>query len=92
MRIDIVTDTFAPDVNGVSMTLGRLVDGLKQRGHRVHVIHTGQTAGPGAVIWQTASGVNESRFTPLVVTVPVPSTIALGVLGLGSLLLFRRRK
>ncbi|MES2659420.1 MAG: glycosyltransferase [Verrucomicrobiota bacterium] len=47
MKIDIVTDTFAPDVNGVAMTLGRLTDGLKSRGHRVHVIHTGEVAGPG---------------------------------------------
>ena len=47
MKIDIVTDTFAPDVNGVAMTLGRLTDGLKQRGHRVHVIHTGEFAKPG---------------------------------------------
>jgi UDP-2,3-diacylglucosamine pyrophosphatase LpxH/glycosyltransferase involved in cell wall biosynthesis len=41
MKIDIVTDTFAPDVNGVAMTLGRLRDGLGLRGHRVHVIRTG---------------------------------------------------
>ena len=47
MKIDIVTDTFAPDVNGVAMTLGRLTEGLKKRGHKVHVIHTGATAGPG---------------------------------------------
>lgn len=47
MKIDIVTDTFAPDVNGVAMTLGRLTEGLKRRGHRVHVIHTGETAGVG---------------------------------------------
>jgi glycosyltransferase involved in cell wall biosynthesis len=47
MNIDIVTDTFAPDVNGVAMTLGRLSEGLKARGHKVHVIHTGLTAGPG---------------------------------------------
>ncbi|MES2474328.1 MAG: glycosyltransferase [Verrucomicrobiota bacterium] len=47
MKIDIVTDTYAPDVNGVAMTLGRLTDGLKARGHRVHVIHTGEVAGPG---------------------------------------------
>lgn len=52
----------------------------------------GQTAGPGAVIWQTATGTFTTRFTPLIVTVPEPSTIALAVLGLGSLLLFRRRK
>jgi glycosyltransferase involved in cell wall biosynthesis len=42
MKIDIVTDTFAPDINGVAMTLGRLTDGLRQRGHRVHVIRTGE--------------------------------------------------
>jgi UDP-2,3-diacylglucosamine pyrophosphatase LpxH/glycosyltransferase involved in cell wall biosynthesis len=47
MKIEIVTDTFAPDVNGVAMTLGRLRDGLRQRGHRVHVIHTGAKAGSG---------------------------------------------
>jgi UDP-2,3-diacylglucosamine pyrophosphatase LpxH/glycosyltransferase involved in cell wall biosynthesis len=40
MKIEMVTDTFAPDVNGVAMTLGRLADGLRARGHRVHVIHT----------------------------------------------------
>ncbi len=45
MRIDIVTDTFAPDINGVAMTLGRLTQGLRERGHRVHVIRTGQKAG-----------------------------------------------
>ena len=44
MKIDIVTDTYVPDVNGVAMTLGRLVDGLRGRGHQVHVIHTGVTA------------------------------------------------
>jgi len=41
MKIDIVTDTFAPDVNGVAMTLGRLTDGLRKLEHRVHVIRTG---------------------------------------------------
>lgn len=41
MKIDIVTDTFAPDVNGVAMTLGRLIEGLRKLDHRVHVIRTG---------------------------------------------------
>jgi len=44
MRIEIVTDTFAPDINGVAMTLGRLCDGLRARGHRVHVIRSGEGA------------------------------------------------
>lgn len=42
MRIDIVTDTFAPDVNGVAMTLGRLVEGLRRKGHLVHIIRCGE--------------------------------------------------
>jgi UDP-2,3-diacylglucosamine pyrophosphatase LpxH/glycosyltransferase involved in cell wall biosynthesis len=46
MKIDIVTDTFAPDINGVAMTLGRLCDGLRERGHKVHVIRTGEAGGP----------------------------------------------
>lgn len=44
MKIEIVTDTFVPDVNGVAMTLGHLTKGLRQRGHQVHVIHTGNPA------------------------------------------------
>ena len=47
MRIDLVTDTFAPDVNGVAMTLGKLCEGLRERGHRVHIIHTAGANGPG---------------------------------------------
>ncbi len=43
MRIDLITDTFAPEVNGVAMTLGRLTDGLRARGHLVHVIHPGES-------------------------------------------------
>ncbi len=47
MKIEIVTDTFRPDVNGVAMTLGRLTDGLRQRGHSVRIIHTGKLAATG---------------------------------------------
>jgi hypothetical protein len=53
----------------------------------------GPTAGPGTVIWQGATGTDVNRFFALRINiVPEPSTIALGVLGLGSLLLFRRRQ
>jgi hypothetical protein len=57
---------------------------------RIAQVTLAPTAGPGAVIWQS-SDTNPNRFTPLII-VPEPSTIALAVLGLGSLLLFRRRK
>lgn len=42
MRIDMVTDTYDPDVNGVAMTLGRLVGGLRARGHLVHVMRAAE--------------------------------------------------
>ena len=48
-------------------------------------------AGPGTVTWNSSA--NANRFSQMLIApVPEPSTIALGVLGLGSLLLFRRRK
>jgi glycosyltransferase involved in cell wall biosynthesis len=37
LRIAVVTETFPPEVNGVAMTLGRIVDGLLARGHAVQV-------------------------------------------------------
>jgi hypothetical protein len=53
----------------------------------------GPASGPGTVIWQGATGTSANRFFAMQIhLVPEPSTIALAVLGLGSLLLFRRRK
>jgi hypothetical protein len=48
------------------------------------------SAGPGTVIWSSTG--TASRFSPLLFPCPEPSTIALGLLGFGSLLLFRRRR
>ena len=42
-HIDFVTETFAPEVNGVAMTLGRLVDGLLERGCTVNVFRPRQS-------------------------------------------------
>lgn len=43
LRIAIVTETFPPEVNGVAMTLGRIVNGLLQRGHSVQLVRPRQT-------------------------------------------------
>ncbi len=43
MRIALVTETFPPEVNGVAMTLSRLVGGLRARGHVVEVVRPRQT-------------------------------------------------
>jgi glycosyltransferase involved in cell wall biosynthesis len=42
LNIVLVTETYAPEINGVAMTLGRLVDGLAARGHRLTIIRPRQ--------------------------------------------------
>lgn len=70
MRIEIVTDTYPPDVNGVAMTLGRLVKGLKMKGHEVHVMHTahGQPAGEETLL----RGVSLPGYQEVRVGLPKP--------------------
>lgn len=38
LRIAVVTETWAPEINGVAMTLGQLVSRLQQRGHRLQLV------------------------------------------------------
>lgn len=42
VHLALVTETYAPEINGVAMTLGRLVDGLASRGHQVTIIRPRQ--------------------------------------------------
>lgn len=42
LRIALVTETFPPEVNGVAMTLGRLVEGVLDLGHQVQVVRPRQ--------------------------------------------------
>ena len=45
LRIAVVTETYPPEVNGVAMTLGRLVNGLQVRNHQVQLIRPRQNDG-----------------------------------------------
>lgn len=44
LNVSLVTETFIPEVNGVAMTLGELVQGLLNRGHHLQVIRPKQSA------------------------------------------------
>ncbi|MDP1611227.1 MAG: glycosyltransferase family 1 protein [Sulfuritalea sp.] len=44
LHVAVVTETFPPEVNGVAMTLGRMVQGLLARGHRVSLTRPRQHA------------------------------------------------
>lgn len=62
-------------------------------GRVVQTTALGPTTGPGTVVWQGAAGTNPNRVNAFVIeVVPEPSVVALGALGLGALLLIRRRK
>ena len=42
LQIALVTETYLPEVNGVAITIGRMVDGLRQRGHVIYLIRPRQ--------------------------------------------------
>src|SRR4051812_3097060 len=71
MNIALVTETFPPEVNGVAMTLSRLVGGMRARGHTVEVVRPRQKI-------ELASGVTDAGELDYVVPgVPIPFYSAL---------------
>jgi glycosyltransferase involved in cell wall biosynthesis len=42
LNLVLVTETYSPEINGVAMTLGHLVDGLAHRGHRLTIVRPRQ--------------------------------------------------
>lgn len=47
-RLAVVTETYPPEVNGVAMSMARVVDGLHRRNHDVQLIRPRQPASMGA--------------------------------------------
>jgi glycosyltransferase involved in cell wall biosynthesis len=45
LRVAVVTETWPPEVNGVAMSLARMVDGLRNRGHDIQLIRPRQGRG-----------------------------------------------
>ncbi len=42
-HVCVVSETFPPEVNGVALTVARLVDGLRARGHLVSIVRPQQS-------------------------------------------------
>lgn len=69
LHLALITETYPPEVNGVAMTCGRMVDGLRARGHRVELVRPRQAGdGPGSV----ASGAAASGGDLLVRGLGIP--------------------
>lgn len=45
--VALISETFPPEINGVANTLGRLVDGLRARGHRLQLVRPRQSGDQG---------------------------------------------
>ncbi len=65
LKLALVTETFPPEINGVAMTLQRLVGGLARRGHEVTVLRPRQSAGDAPA----ADGVCREELFP---SLPIP--------------------
>ncbi len=65
LQVAVVTETYPPEINGVANTMRRLVSGLEQRGHRVHVVRPRQGA-------DTAAARTLSARETLVPGLPIP--------------------
>ena len=83
LHIAIVTETYAPEVNGVAMTLGRMVQGLLARGHRVSLTRPRQRR-------EKAPQASAQFTTTLVRGLPIPGYAGLRF-GLPASRLFRRQ-
>jgi glycosyltransferase involved in cell wall biosynthesis len=69
LHVAVVTETFPPEVNGVAMTLGRMVQGLLARGHRVSLTRPRQHA---ADMQATSQENSPPLTTTLVRGLPIP--------------------
>ena len=43
IHLGLVTETYPPEINGVALTIARWVEGLRQRGHSVHLVRVRQS-------------------------------------------------
>lgn len=65
LQIALVTETYLPEINGVAITIGRMVQGLCLRGHNIHMIRPRQH--------KQDTALNTSNYSEtLVAGMPIP--------------------
>ncbi len=72
LNIALVTETYLPEVNGVAITIARIVEGLLQRGHRIHLLRPRQHAQDVAA---QHDGYEETLFSGM----PIPGYATLNI-------------
>jgi glycosyltransferase involved in cell wall biosynthesis len=74
MRVAVVTETYPPEINGVAMTISRMVAGLQQCDHQVQLIRPRQNSGDFA-----ASQSNFEEVLQRGVSIPRYDSLKLGL-------------
>jgi len=54
LRVAVVTETYPPEINGVSLSLKKVVDGLRERGHQVQLVRPRQPKSDAGVMREPA--------------------------------------
>ncbi len=80
LRLALVTETYPPEINGVAMTLGRMVEGLLARGHQLQLIrprqHRGDAAdASGELEQQLVRGIGIPRYAGLKFGLPARNAL-----------------
>jgi len=74
LRVAVVTETYPPEINGVAMTISRMVAGLQQRQHQIQLIRPRQSQGDYA-----ASEPNFEEVLQLGVAIPRYDGLKMGL-------------
>lgn len=80
LRVAMVTETYPPEINGVAMTTGRMVEGLVAAGHRVDLIrprqaHEGAAIAADGVEQMLARGIPIPKYANLQLGLPAQKVL-----------------
>lgn len=80
LRVAVVTETYPPEINGVAMTTGRMVEGLVAAGHRVDLIrprqaHEGAAIAADGVEQMLARGIPIPKYANLQLGLPAQKVL-----------------
>ena len=74
LRVGVVTETYPPEVNGVALTVGRLVEGLRERDHHVTVVRPRRRDGVDDPDTRFVPGLPLPFYPDLRLGLPAPGT------------------
>jgi len=74
LRVAVVTETYPPEINGVAMTISRMIAGLQQRQHQIQLIRPRQSQHDNA-----ASGPNFEEVLQRGLSIPRYDSLKMGL-------------